>query len=304
MKRLAHLGVLAGLVSSLWLAPALSRHDIATALPEEQVLRILSNVPIFMITNDKGEPLTVEIPNPKDRNKKIQVFTFFVNQQDAQTALNGIKTQQPEVGRVARVSAAALSGAVKIALESQKNPAIGVDIVPSKPQLEAAVNLLKQSGDLVERDGKILTKDGQPFMGGTPLFFLADSKTGNPIAIEAQMRENGQTRTQRFIPFYFDKAQLQREVDQARQQRPELAKDTGIRVVMLDNLVTTMLSTNDPVAGQIQLVQTPEAIQFALQQSGGNNAQRPSPANQPAAPQRPNQQGGGTGSNQGTNRKR
>ncbi len=294
MKRLAHLGVLAGLVSSLWLAPAISRYDIATALPEEQVLRILNNVPVFMITNDKGEPLTFEMPNPQDRNKKIQVFTFFVNQQDAQTALNTIKTQQPEVGRVARVSAAALSGAVKIALESQKNPAIGVDIIPSRPQLEAAVNLLKQSGDLVERDGRILTKDGQPFVGGTPLFFLADSKTGNPIAVEAQLRENGQTRTQRFIPFYFDKTQLQREVDQARQQRPELAKDTGIRVVMLDNLVATMLSTNDPVAGQIQLVQTPEAIQFAVQQSSGNNAQRPNQANQPAAPQRPNQQGSGT----------
>ncbi|HIK36111.1 MULTISPECIES: Tic22 family protein [unclassified Thermosynechococcus] len=300
MKRLAHLGVLAGLVSSLWLAPAISRYDIATALPEEQVLRILNNVPVFMITNDKGEPLTFEMPNPQDQSKKIQVFTFFINQQDAQTALNTIKTQQPDVGRVARVSAAALSGAVKIALESQKNPAIGVDIIPSRPQLQAAVNLLKQSGDLVERDGKILTKDGRPFMGGTPLFFLADSKTGNPIAVEAQLRENGQNRTQRFIPFYFDKTQLQREVDQARQQRPELAKDTGIRVVMLDNLVATMLSTNDPVAGQIQLVQTPEAIQFAMQQSGGNNAQRPNQANQPASPQRPNQQGGG----QGTNRNR
>ncbi|BCX11333.1 MAG: hypothetical protein KatS3mg067_0271 [Thermosynechococcus sp.] len=300
MKRLAHLGVLAGLVSSLWLAPAIGRYETATALPEEQVLQILNNVPVFMITNDKGEPLTFEIPNPQDRNKKTQVFTFFINQKDAEGALNAIKTQQPEIGRVARISAAALSGAVKIALESRKNPVVGVDIIPSKPQLEAAVNLLKQSGDLVERDGKILTKDGKPFIGGTPLFFLADSKTGNPIAVEAQVRENGQTRTQRFIPFYFDKMQLQREVDQARQQRPELVKDTGIRVVMLDNLVATMLSTNDPVAGQIQLVQTPEAIQFALQQRGGNNAQRPNPANQPASPQRPNPQGGG----QGTNRSR
>ncbi|RMH66021.1 MAG: hypothetical protein D6676_06345 [Cyanobacteria bacterium J003] len=297
MKRLAHLSVLAGLVSSLWLAPAIGRYETATALPEEQVLQILNNVPVFMITNDKGEPLTFEIPNPRDRNKKTQVFTFFISQKDAEGALNAIKTQQPEIGRVARISAAALSGAVKIALESQKNPVVGVDIIPSKPQLEAAVNLLKQSGDLVERDGKILTKDGKPFIGGTPLFFLADSKTGNPIAVEAQVRENGQTRTQRFIPFYFDKMQLQREVDQARQQRPELIKDTGIRVVMLDNLVATMLSTNDPVAGQIQLVQTPEAIQFALQRSGGNNAQRPNQGNQPASPQRPNQQGGAQGTN-------
>ncbi len=271
MKTLARLGVLAGLMSSLWLAPAMSGYQVATALPEEQVLRILNNVPVFMITNDKGEPLTVEIPNPQDQSKKIQVFTFFINQQDAQTALNTIKTQQPELGRVGRVSAAALSGALKIALESQKNPAVGVDIIPSSQQLQAAVDMLKKSGDLVEREGRLFTKQGQPFNGGTPLFFLADTKTGNPIALEAQVRENGQTRTQRFIPFYFDKAQLQREVDQARQQRPELARDTGIRVIMLDNLVSTMLTSNDPVAGQIQLIQTPDAIQFAVQQQGGSN---------------------------------
>ncbi|ATS19250.1 hypothetical protein L5470_02880 [Synechococcus sp. PCC 6717] len=271
MKTLARLGVLAGLMSSLWLAPAMGGYHVATALPEEQVLRILNNVPVFMITNDKGEPLTFEIPNPQDQSKKVQVFTFFINQQDAQTALNTIKTQQPDVGRVARVSAAALSGALKIAIESQKNPAVGVDIIPSSQQLQAAVDMLKKSGDLVERDGRILTKNGQPFAGGTPLFFLADTKTGNPIAVEAQVRENGQTRTQRFIPFYFDNAQLQREVDQARQKRPELARDTGIRVIMLDSLVSTMLSSNDPVAGQIQLIQTPDAIQFAVQQQGGSN---------------------------------
>lgn len=170
MKRLAHLGVLAGLVSSLWLAPAISRYDIATALPEEQVLRILNNVPIFMITNDKGEPLTFEMPNPQDQSKKIQVFTFFVNQQDAQTALNTIKTQQPGCGsRGAGLGSRSQWGGENCP-RKPKNPAIGVDIIPSRPQLEAAVNLLKQSGDLVERDGKILTKDGRPFMGGTPSF--------------------------------------------------------------------------------------------------------------------------------------
>lgn len=271
MKTLARLGVLAGLMSSLWLAPAMSGDHSASALPEEQVLRILNNVPVFMITNDKGEPLTFEIAHPREQGKKVQVFTFFISQQDAQAALNKIKTQQPEVGRVGRVSAAALSGALKIALESQKNPAIGVDIIPSSQQLQAAVDMLKKSGDLVERDGRIVTKNGQPFVGGTPLFFLADTKTGNPIAIEAQVRENGQTRTQRFIPFYFDNAQLQREVDQARRQRPELAKDTGIRVIMLDTLVSTMLSSNDPVAAQIQLIQTPDAIQFAVQQQRAGN---------------------------------
>lgn len=269
MKGLARLGILAGLVSGLWMAPALTRQTTAFALPQEQVLRQLSNVPVFMITNQQGEPLTYELENPSNQ-KKVQVFTFFISQQDAQAALNGLKTNQPQVGNQARISPAPLSGAVQVALESQENADIGVDIIPSRQQFETAVDLLKKNGDLVERNGQLVTKEGQPFAGGTPLFYVADINTGGPIAVEATVQENGQSRTTRFVPFYFDNTQLQNELKQAQEQRPELVRDTTIRVIMLDGLVSTMLTSDDPVAGQIQLVQTPEALQFAIQQQGGN----------------------------------
>ncbi len=265
MKRLARFGVLASLIGGMWVAPAITRQMVAQALPQEQVLQQLSNVPIFMITNSKGEPLTYTVPNPTDKNKQVQVYTFFISKQDAEATITSLKKQQPDVGNNARVSAASLSGAIKAALDGQKNPTLGVDIIPSRVQLEKAIALLKATGDLQEKDGKLLTKDGQPFRGGTPLFFVADTASGNPIAIEAQVQENGQNKTMRFVPFYFDNAQLQTELDTAKKTNPELAKNTSIRVVMLDMLVATLLSSSDPAVGQIQLVQTPDAIQSALQ---------------------------------------
>ncbi len=275
MKGLARFGVLASLVSGLWVAPAITRQMIAQALPQEQVLQQLSNVPVFMITNSKGEPLTYTVPNQADSSKQVQVFTFFVSKQDAEATITSLKQQQPEIGNNARVAPASLSGAVKAAIDGQTNPNLGVDIVPSRSQLEKAISLLKASGDLQERNGQLVTKDGEPFRGGTPLFFVADNSSGNPVAIEAQVQENGQNKTLRFVPFYFDNAQLQTELETIKKNNPELGKNTSIRVVMLDMLVATLLSSNDPAVGQIQLVQTPDAIQAAIQMQ--QNPPRPNP---------------------------
>lgn len=278
MNRLARFGVLASLIGGMWIAPAMTRQMVVHALPEEQVLQQLSNVPIFMITNANGEPLTYSVPSPADKTKEVQVFTFFISKQDAEATITTLKQQQPQIGNSARVSPASLSGALKAALDAQKNPSIGVDIVPSRGQLEKAIAMLKQSGDIQEKDGKLLTKNGQPFRTGTPLFYVADIKSGNPIAIEAKVEENGQPKTMRFVPFYFDSNQLQTELDTARKANPDLAKNTDIRVVMLDMLVATLLSSNDPAVGQIQLVQTPDAIQSAVQLQRSNASNSAAPA--------------------------
>ncbi|MDS3859682.1 Tic22 family protein [Thermosynechococcaceae cyanobacterium BACA0444] len=279
MNRLARFGVLASLISGMWIAPAMTRQMVVQALPQEQVLQQLSNVPIFMITNAKGEPLTYSVPSPADKTKQVQVFTFFISKQDAEATITSLKQQQPQIGNSAKVTPASLSGALKAALDAQKNPTLGVDIVPSRVQLEKAIAMLKQSGDIQEKEGKLVTKDGQPFRTGTPLFYVADIKSGNPIAIEAKVQENGQAKTMRFVPFYFDNTQLQTELDTARKTNPDLAKNTNIRVVMLDMLVATLLSSNDPAVGQIQLVQTPDAIQAAVQLQRSSN-----PAPSPATP--------------------
>jgi len=270
MNRLARVGLVASLIGGIWAAPAMTRQMVVQALPQEQVLQQLSNVPIFMITNAKGEPLTYSVPSPADKTKQVQVFTFFISKQDAEATITALKQQQPQIGNSAKVTAASLSGALKAAFDGQKNPGLGVDIVPSRVQLEKAIAMLKQAGELQEKDGKLLTKDGQPFRGGTPLFYVADTKSGNPIAIEAKVEENGQPKTMRFVPFYFDNNQLQTELEAARKANPNIVKDTSVRVVMLDVLVATLLSSNDPAMGQIQLVQTPDAIQAAvqMQQSG------------------------------------
>jgi hypothetical protein len=57
--------------------------------------------------------------------------------------------------------------------------------------------------------------------------------------------------------------------------RPDLATSTKIQVVMLDTLVATLLSNNDPTVSEFQLVPPRESIDFLRQQQ---------PAKAPGAP--------------------
>jgi hypothetical protein len=270
MKALVRWGAILSLVSGTLVGPSLIKQMSAMALPEEQVIKQLTNVPLFMITNQQGQPLTYAAPNPTsptDKAKQVQVFTFFVSQSDAQTALTTLKNGKPDLAKVAKVSPASLSGVIQFALNGKKQKSnVGVDIIPNQQQLQSAVTILKQSGELVDKGGKLVTKGGQPFQGGTPLFFVADSKTGGPIAVEISGKENGQPKKVRLVPFYFDQQDLQTELEQAKKQRPDLATTTKVQVVMLDTLVATLLSNNDPTVSEFQLVPPRASIDFIRQQ--------------------------------------
>jgi Tic22-like family len=289
MKKFVHWAAILGLVGGSVIGPALTQQMSALALTETQVFEQLKQVPLFMLTNQEGQPLTYSAPNPAnpaDKTKQVQVYTFFVSQLDAQAALTSLKTSKPDLGKLAKVTPAALSGVLQFALEGKKqNSNVGVDIVPNRQQLDSAVTLLKQSGELVDKAGKLVTKAGQPFPGGTPLFYVADSKTGGPIAVEITSQQNGQKKTLRVVPFYFSNQDLQAELAQAKKTRPELATTTKVSVVMLDTLMSTMLSNNDPSISQFQLVPARDSIDYILKQQPGGAA-GVKPVTPPAAPKK------------------
>lgn len=285
MKRLVRWAAILSLVSGSLMGPSLARQMSAFALPEKQVFEQLKNVPLFMLSNQQGQPLTYSAPNPTDKTKQVQIFTFFVSQQDAQAALTSLKTSKPDLGKLAKITPASLSGVLQFALEGKKqNSNVGVDIVPNRQQLDSAVTLLKQSGELVDKAGKLVTKAGQPFQGGTPLFYVVDSKTGGPIAVEVTSQENGQKKTLRVVPFYFSNQDLQTELAQAKKVRPELATTTKVSVVMLDTLMSTMLSNNDPSISQFQLVPARDSVDFILKQQPGAAGANPAPTSPTPAP--------------------
>jgi hypothetical protein len=287
MKLLARWGAILGIASASLIGPSIGRQMSALALPEPQVMQILSSVPMFMITNAEGKPLAATVPNPQDKTKQIQVYSFFVNPQDAQQVVESLRTSKPDVGRVARVTPTALSGVVQFAMQNAKQPnsTVGVEIVPNRAQLNSAIEILRQSGTLIDKGGQLTTKDGKPFQVSTPVFFVADSKTSNPLGAETTVKENGQDKKVRFVPFYFNRQEAQTVLEQSRKQDPALASSTKIDVVMLDTVVATLMNSNDPTVSQFQLVPSRESIEFIKRQpnSGGRPAAPTAPGTRPPA---------------------
>jgi Tic22-like family len=299
MKLLSRWVAILGMTSASLLGPALGRQMSALALPEQQVMQMLAPVPLFMITNAKGEPLAAATPDPKDKSKQVQVYWFFVSQQDAQKVVNDLKAQRPEVGNSARVSPASLSGVVQFAMRIQKTPGsnLGVEIVPSRAQLDLAIALLRQDGDIKDQGGQLVGKDGKPFQPSVPLFFIADAQTSAPLGLQSTIKENGKDKVISSFPFFFKKEDLQAILDQSRKQDPTLANKTRIKVAMLPSILNILLTNNDPNLGQFELVPPRESIAFIQSQpaqpqpapaSGQPPAQPPArPTTAPAAPARP-----------------
>jgi hypothetical protein len=286
MKALVRWGAILSLVSSTVVGPSLAQQMSAIALPESQVIEQLSEVPLFVLTDQKGAPFSRTFTNPNDKTKQITFFPFYVSQQDAQLSLDTLKSKQPEVGKIARVTPVSLGKVIQFALENQKKKAnVSIEIIPSKAQMNSAIALLKQSGKIVDKGGQLATKEGKPFDIGTPLFYVADAKTGAPVGLTASVKDkNGQTKTDTFIPLYFDKQDLQTTLDGLKKQQPNLATTTRIDVWSLTDLVGMLLNSNDPSTSKLQLVPSKDSFNYVMQQQKGAGAVAPGAAPQPVTP--------------------
>jgi hypothetical protein len=292
MKLLSRWVAVLGIASASLVYPAMGRQMSAQALPEQQVLQILSSVPLFMITNQEGAPLVDMIPNPQDKTKKVELYNFYVRQQDAQTVLDALRAKQPDVGKVARISPVPLSRAVQLAMENAKkpNPSIAMQILPGSDQLNAAISMLRQQGELVDKGGQLTTKDGKPFNPTAPLFYVMDSKTRGFLSFEGTVKENGQDKKVQTIPFFLSQQDAQSILEQSRKQNPTQASTTKIEVMSLDNFINILLSNNEPAFGNFRILAPRDSIEFVqrMQQSAPAGGQPP--AGRPTTPAAPRPQ--------------
>jgi hypothetical protein len=283
MKLLSRWVAILGIASTTLVYPALGKHMSAQALPEQQALQILSTVPLFMITDSKGEPLVAAVPDPKDKNKQIQRLNFYVSPKDAQDALNYLRTSNPAVGSNAKIAPMSLNSVLEF---NRKNAAAGVmtQVLPSRAQVDAAVAMLRQNGDVKDQGGQLVGKDGKPFQISTPLFVVTDAQN-DPIALQTKVNENGKPKLVSSFPFFFSKQDAQLLLDQLRKRDPKLASTTKINVTMLTSVISTLFSNNSPTTAQVELVAANESLQYLQRlQGGGAPPARPAaaPGSRPA----------------------
>lgn len=280
MKLFVRWSTTLGIVGSVLLGglPGIGNQQ-AQALPEDQLVQKLRQVPVFMIGNADGgilsqcfDPTTrqeVRCDEAKPNNaaaapKKVVVSFAFISQRDAQTVLQRLKTEQPEKGRNLQIVPRPLAYVYQVTQSSKDaSNQMVIDFLPVQQQVTTALSLLQQSGKSVQE------------YKGVPLFVATVAKPGQPNNQEYLALGEG---NDQIIPLFFEKEQLQRMVDDFKQKRPDVASNITVQVVNLERVIEAWRTSNDPILNKFVLYPSQESLQFI--QSIAPAQQRPAPGNQ------------------------
>ena len=260
MKSLIRWSATLGLVSGVFLSSVFAGAARVLALPAAQVKERLRAGPVFTLANEQGAPL---VATPNEGDSRQPVAGVFINHQDAETFLNNLKNSNPQAAQGVRVVPVSLADVYQLAQqqgESQQGQQAADQLrfafIPAQQQVDAAMTLLRQNGQTVER------------FQGVPLFV---ARSGGQNAGYLTIRQG----EKQVIPVFFDKAELQGVIDRLRQQQPDLASNVSVQVVNLEGLIQTLQSSDNPELNQLLLVPQRSSVDFvrSLQPEGQGQGQ-------------------------------
>ena len=258
MKSMVRWSATLGLVATTLLGTFATDNLKALALPEAQVMEKLQPVPVFTVTDPQGAPLVATVPN--GQNKTQAVAGVFISQRDAQAFVERLRKEKPDLAKNVQVVPVSLAQIYKLKQENQNKPdALEFMFVPTQQELQSAEAIKPPSG-----------QQAQKFQG-TPLFVATGASAQEFIVFP---QENGG----QIVPFFFEKAQLQKIVDNIKQKQPNT--NIQIQAVPLEGVIEKLRTSNDPFVTKIVLVRSQEAETFV------KSLPSSPAANQPQRPQR------------------
>jgi hypothetical protein len=201
----------------------------AQAIPEAQVIAKLQNIPVYVITDDKGTIVEARISD-RGKNPSPQVSTgVFFTEKDASTFVEkNLKPQQPELGKVVKVTPVSLGEIYRRQQANKNKPQeLNYVYVPTAQQSTSALAILN-------RNGQKLTQ-----INGLPVFVATiKSKSGQDeyLTFQRDSRE--------IVPIFLSEAALRASV---KKVYPNLGSKVNIQVVELNDLLGYMTDKNDAV---------------------------------------------------------
>jgi len=243
MKLLVRWSLTLGLAGSVMFAGILGMNNLqALALPQEEVVKTLQKVPVFTLTNPKGEFVVI---SRKNQSKTISQIGFFLSKKDAQFFLEDrIKKENPQLASTIQITPVSLANYYKLVVENNKKKDSNVvfTLVPTKQQVDSAKSILTSSGKPVQQ------------FNGIPLFVPKLKKENSYLTIS-----QGKSR---LIPFYFEKEEAVALLEAFKKAKPQEAANTEIQVLDLYGVIETLNSSNDPNTNKILLYPSRESIEF------------------------------------------
>ena len=227
MKSLLHKIFILGLIgttsfgtvffSSMGIMPAF-------ALTQAEIVDILSTVPVFIIVNGQGAPLTT-IQTQNDQ--QVERLVVFIYGSDAESYL----ANQDSLGTDARVASVWLSDLYE---RTQAAGGGGFAYIPNAAAVEAA------------------TAINEEFAQGVPLFVAQTA--GSYLSI----RQEGERR----VPMFFSRADLQVLLNQLEVRNPEAAAEVTINVLSLETVIRAMENADAEELRQIRFFTASEVINY------------------------------------------
>jgi Tic22-like family len=236
-----------GLALALTVLATTLHSQPAAALTEEQVVEKLSNVPVFMITDPKGNPLIV---NVKDKaQKEVPLLLLFMDQKRAQDTYSNIKKGNTSV-KDAQIIVISLGLAFKAIREEakKKDNKLNFEFLTDASTLNYALTLFK----------KVDTKATS--FPGIPVFYAMGSDGKGKAKGYVTFEKDGK----QLIPFYFSQTDIEQNINDLKKSKPDLAKLMSIEVAPLESVITAMLEgKNDTQLQTLTFVPSLTAAQYA-----------------------------------------
>lgn len=259
MKSLIRWSATLSLIGGVFCSSIFAGAARVLALPAAQVMERLRSVPVFTLANEQGAPL---VATPDEGESRQPVAGVFISHQDAETFLNNLKNSNPQAAQGVRVVPVSLADVYQLAQQQgsqqgqQSSDQLRFAFIPAQQQVDAAMTLLRQNGQTVER------------FQGVPLFV---ARSGGQNAGYLTIRQGDK----QVIPVFFDKAELQGVIDRLRQQQPDLASNVSVQVVNLEGLIQTLQTSDNPELNQLLLVPQRSSVDFvrSLQPEGQGQGQ-------------------------------
>jgi hypothetical protein len=262
MKSLVRWGTTVGVVGSTLAATFLNGVVPVFALPEQQIKQKLDEIPVWLITNNQGSPLSRQLPD--SQGKKGGSMTFvYMSRQEAQESikqLQSAKDKDPKMVEMFKSLQATTVplGTIYQKLQQTKNQPdkLFFSFKPADNEIKGATELMRASGQDIKQIRSIPTF----------LVRFAPGKSYVPIQL-ADKKE--------YIPVFTSKKDADALLNQIKPSSPK----ASIEVVDVDRILQTLQQKNDKGLEQIVFFPSPEAREYIRQVS--KNTAPKTPVTQP-----------------------
>ncbi|HZG37172.1 MAG TPA: Tic22 family protein [Nodosilinea sp.] len=234
------LPLMTALVSGSLLGGGLVMPLPAAALGEEAIVDKLEQVPVFVILNSDGQPLTAAA---EVNNQEVKVPVVFIDGEAAEEFLTRAQAEDPSA-QVALVDLGTLYQET-VLNDAEKVPLL---YLPISNELEAATQL-------------------QSNFQGVPLFLARQGADGPYLTLNQEGEVS--------VPMFFSRSDLQTLLNRYRETNAEAANNIVIQVLSLEWLLATMTSNNDPALdaqlNQVRLFPSTEVLNYIRAQEAEEN---------------------------------